>query len=162
MPTAAALDALLGTFTPDPSSPYPAAVQKALLLARRLQERARELQTPLGAAPAGRTRPHAADAVRQGDAGADDRPGVPHQRPARAPSTSSSHILDVQGVPRFFSPFDRTLLKGFQSFGGYVPGVAVPLVKEHMQQGDGQRHPAGRAGAADARTSASAAPKACG
>jgi RHH-type transcriptional regulator, proline utilization regulon repressor / proline dehydrogenase / delta 1-pyrroline-5-carboxylate dehydrogenase len=33
------------------------------------------------------------------------------------------HILDVQGVPRFFSPLDRTLLKGFQSFGGYLPGV---------------------------------------
>ena len=32
------------------------------------------------------------------------------------------HILDVQGVPRFFSPCDRTLLKGFQSFGGYLPG----------------------------------------
>src|SRR5207237_601986 len=44
------------------------------------------------------------------------------------------HILDVQGVPRFFSPLDRTLLKGFQSFGGYMPGVALPLVKEHMQK----------------------------
>ena len=43
-----------------------------------------------------------------------------------------THILDVQGVPRFFSPFDRTLLRGFQSFGGYLPGVAVPLVKEKM------------------------------
>src|SRR5205085_10039193 len=44
------------------------------------------------------------------------------------------HILDVQGVPRFFSALDRTLLKGFQSFGGYMPGVALPLVKEHMQK----------------------------
>ncbi len=44
------------------------------------------------------------------------------------------HILDVQGVPRFFSPLDRTLLRGFQSFGGYAPGVALPLVKEHMQK----------------------------
>ena len=44
------------------------------------------------------------------------------------------HILDVQGVPRFFSPWDRTLMKGFQSFGGYMPGVAMPLVKEHMQK----------------------------
>jgi len=40
----------------------------------------------------------------------------------------------VQGVPRFFSPLDRTLLRGFQSFGGYLPGVAVPLVREKMQQ----------------------------
>jgi RHH-type proline utilization regulon transcriptional repressor/proline dehydrogenase/delta 1-pyrroline-5-carboxylate dehydrogenase len=37
-------------------------------------------------------------------------------------------------VPRFFSPLDRTLLRGFQSFGGYLPGVAVPLVKEKMHQ----------------------------
>lgn len=45
-----------------------------------------------------------------------------------------AHILDVQGIPRFFSPFDQTLLRGFQSFGGYLPGVAVPLVKEKMRR----------------------------
>jgi len=28
---------------------------------------------------------------------------------------------------------DRTLLRGFQSFGAYLPGVAMPLVKEKMQ-----------------------------
>lgn len=44
-----------------------------------------------------------------------------------------SHILDVQGVPRFFSPLDRALLKGFQAFGSWLPGVSVPLVREHMQ-----------------------------
>lgn len=44
------------------------------------------------------------------------------------------HILDVQGVPRFFSRLDRALLRGFQSFGNYLPGVAVPLVKEKMRQ----------------------------
>jgi RHH-type proline utilization regulon transcriptional repressor/proline dehydrogenase/delta 1-pyrroline-5-carboxylate dehydrogenase len=44
------------------------------------------------------------------------------------------HILDVQGVPRFFSPIERTLLMGFQSFGAYLPGVAMPFVKERMQQ----------------------------
>jgi RHH-type proline utilization regulon transcriptional repressor/proline dehydrogenase/delta 1-pyrroline-5-carboxylate dehydrogenase len=44
-----------------------------------------------------------------------------------------THILDVQGVPRFFSPLDRTLLRGFQSFGAWLPGVAVPLVKERMR-----------------------------
>ncbi len=44
------------------------------------------------------------------------------------------HILDVQGIPRFFSSLDRTLLKGFQSFGGFLPGVAVPLVKEKMRK----------------------------
>ncbi len=45
-----------------------------------------------------------------------------------------THILDVQGIPRFFSGLDRTLLRGFQSFGGYLPGVAVPLVKEKMRR----------------------------
>ena len=44
------------------------------------------------------------------------------------------HILDVQGIPRFFSPLDRTMLKGFQSFGSYLPGVAVPLVKDKMRK----------------------------
>jgi RHH-type proline utilization regulon transcriptional repressor/proline dehydrogenase/delta 1-pyrroline-5-carboxylate dehydrogenase len=44
------------------------------------------------------------------------------------------HILDVQGVPRFFSVFDQALLKGFQSFGEYLPGVAVPLVKDKMRK----------------------------
>jgi RHH-type transcriptional regulator, proline utilization regulon repressor / proline dehydrogenase / delta 1-pyrroline-5-carboxylate dehydrogenase len=44
------------------------------------------------------------------------------------------HILDVQGVPRFFSMFDQALLKGFQSFGEYMPGVAVPMVKEKMRK----------------------------
>ena len=37
-------------------------------------------------------------------------------------------------MPRFFSPIERTLLMGFQSFGGYLPGVAMPFVKERMQQ----------------------------
>ena len=45
-----------------------------------------------------------------------------------------THILDVQGIPRFFGGLDRTLLRGFQSFGGFLPGVAVPLVKEKMRR----------------------------
>ena len=57
-------------------------------------------------------------------------------RARRSPRAADQliHILDVQGVPRFFGAFDRTLLKGFQSFGAYLPGVAMPLVKEKMQQ----------------------------
>jgi len=39
------------------------------------------------------------------------------------------HILDLQGVPRFFRPVDRTMLKGFQSLADYAPGVARPLVE---------------------------------
>ncbi|WP_153558966.1 bifunctional proline dehydrogenase/L-glutamate gamma-semialdehyde dehydrogenase [Roseimaritima sediminicola] len=53
--------------------------------------------------------------------------------PARV-ADQLTHILDLQGVPRFFSPLDRTLLRGFQSFGSYLPGVAIPLVKEKMRR----------------------------
>ncbi|MCO8120178.1 proline dehydrogenase family protein [Stieleria sp. TO1_6] len=53
--------------------------------------------------------------------------------PARV-ADQLTHILDVQGIPRFFSPLERTMLKGFQTFGGYMPGVAVPMVKEQMRQ----------------------------
>ena len=36
-----------------------------------------------------------------------------------------THILDVQGIPRFFSPLDRALLRGFQTFGGWLPGEVL-------------------------------------
>ncbi len=55
------------------------------------------------------------------------------QTPARI-ADQLTHILDLQGVPRFFSPLDQALLRGFQSFGGYLPGVAVPLVKSKMRR----------------------------
>jgi RHH-type proline utilization regulon transcriptional repressor/proline dehydrogenase/delta 1-pyrroline-5-carboxylate dehydrogenase len=55
-------------------------------------------------------------------------------REAARTADQFTHILDVQGVPRFFNPLDRALLRGFRTFGGWLPGVAVPLVKEHMQQ----------------------------
>ena len=41
-----ALEQLLAGFTPDASSSRPLSIQKALFVARRLQERAAELQTP--------------------------------------------------------------------------------------------------------------------
>ncbi len=44
------------------------------------------------------------------------------------------HVLDVQGVPRFFNPVEQAMLRGFQSFGEYLPGVAVPLVKDRMRR----------------------------
>jgi len=44
------------------------------------------------------------------------------------------HLLDVQGIPRFFSPVEQAMLRGFQSFGEYLPGVAVPLVKDRMRK----------------------------
>ena len=53
--------------------------------------------------------------------------------PARV-ADQLTHLLDVQGVPRFFSPMEQAMLRGFQSFGEYLPGVAVPLVKEKMRR----------------------------
>src|SRR5579871_3010349 len=120
-------------FQPDPDSSRPVAVQKALFLARHLQERATELQT----SPEKRQQ---AELDRMLQTPADK--ATLAQMTDQAFRTSDPHravehlihILDVQGVPRFFSPWDRTLMKGFQSFGGYMPGVALPLVKEHMQK----------------------------
>src|SRR5262245_15422940 len=109
----------------------PLEVQQAIHLARVLCRRARELQTPQ---------------ERRQQAELDRMIHSPHdkatltqltdqafrsQRPQRA-ADQLIHILDVQGVPRFFSALDRTMLLGFQSFGSYLPGVAMPFVKERM------------------------------
>lgn len=101
-------------------------------MARRLQERATALQTP-------QERRQQAELDRMIHHPADKATLVQltdqafRSSAARRSADQLTHILDVQGVPRFFSPLDRTLLRGFQSFGNYLPGVAVPLVKEKMQ-----------------------------
>ncbi|MFN9345972.1 MAG: bifunctional proline dehydrogenase/L-glutamate gamma-semialdehyde dehydrogenase [Planctomycetota bacterium] len=105
----------------------------AIELAKALQKRASELQTP---------------AERRQQAELDRMLEHPEDKATLTQITDQSfrsnspgrvvdqmvHILDVQGVPRFFSMFDQALLKGFQSFGEYLPGVAVPLVKEKMRK----------------------------
>jgi RHH-type transcriptional regulator, proline utilization regulon repressor / proline dehydrogenase / delta 1-pyrroline-5-carboxylate dehydrogenase len=107
--------------------------QAAIELAKALQKRASELQTP---------------AERRQQAELDRMLEHPEDKATLTQITDQSfrsnspgrvvdqmvHILDVQGVPRFFSMFDQALLKGFQSFGEYLPGVAVPLVKEKMRK----------------------------
>jgi RHH-type transcriptional regulator, proline utilization regulon repressor / proline dehydrogenase / delta 1-pyrroline-5-carboxylate dehydrogenase len=114
-----------------PSAPLE--VQQALALARELCRRARDLQTPQ---------------ERRQQAELDRMMQSPHDKVTLMQLTDQAfrsqrshraadqliHILDVQGVPRFFSTVDRTLLKGFQSFGSYLPGVAMPFVKDRMQQ----------------------------
>lgn len=110
----------------------PALIERAIALARELQERAHALQTPS-------ERRQQAELDRMLQVPEDkatlvqltDRAFRAHS-PARV-AEQFTHILDVQGVPRFFSPIDRALLRGFQTFGGWLPGVAVPLVKDHMQ-----------------------------
>ena len=112
---------ILRNFQTDPQSPHPPEVQKALSLARLLQERATALQAPQEKrqqAELDRMLQNPRDKVtltQMTDQAF--RSKVPHRA-----VDQFIHILDVQGVPRFFSGLERTLLKGFQSFGGYLPG----------------------------------------
>ena len=108
-------------------------VEQAISVARQLQERSHDLQTP---------------AERRQQVELDRMIQSPHDKATLTQMTDQTfrsreaqrsadqfiHILDVQGIPRFFSPLDRTLLRGFQSFGSYLPGVAMPFVKDKMQQ----------------------------
>jgi RHH-type proline utilization regulon transcriptional repressor/proline dehydrogenase/delta 1-pyrroline-5-carboxylate dehydrogenase len=127
-----AIRSWLGRFRIDPQSRLPETVQKALFLARQLQERAAELQTPQE-----RRQQAELDRMLQNPQDKATLTQMTDQAfRSKAPHRAVDqfiHILDVQGVPRFFSPLERTLLKGFQSFGGYLPGVAVPLVKDRMR-----------------------------
>ena len=110
----------------------PELIERAIVLARELQERATALQTA---------------AERRQQAELDRMLRVPEDKatlvqltdrafrshsPARV-AEQFTHILDIQGIPRFFSPLDRALLRGFQTFGGWLPGVSVPMMKDHMQ-----------------------------
>jgi len=122
---------LLAEFRPDAASTAPTEVQQAAFLARQLQRRARELQTS-----AERRQQAELDRMIQSPGDKATMIEITDQAfRARLPDRAADqlvHILDVQGVPRFFSTLDRTLLRGFQSFGAYLPGVAMPLVKEKM------------------------------
>ncbi|MBW2242161.1 MAG: proline dehydrogenase family protein, partial [Deltaproteobacteria bacterium] len=117
----------------DEGAEDPELIAAAVALARRIQERANQLQTP------GERRQQAEfDRMLQHPADKATLVQMTDQtfrsKAARRSAEQLTHILDVQGVPRFFSPIDRTLLRGFQSFGTYLPGVAMPLVKEKMKE----------------------------
>ncbi|MGI9456327.1 MAG: proline dehydrogenase family protein [Aeoliella sp.] len=124
---------LLAAFEPDAGSTEPLKVAQAVFLARRLQERSHDLQTP-------QERRQQAELDRMIQSPRDkatltqitDQTFRSHE--SQRSADQFIHILDAQGIPRFFSPLDRTLLKGFQSFGACLPGVAMPLVKDKMQQ----------------------------
>src|SRR5262245_1927557 len=115
-----------------PSAGHADLVEQAVMLARKLQERASEWQTP-----AERRQQAELDRMLQTPADKVTLVQLTDQafrcKATRRTAEHLTHILDVQGVPRFFSPIDRALLRGFQTFGGWLPGVCVPLVKEHMQ-----------------------------
>lgn len=131
-PLEGALREIIDACGPDDSLPYPRDAQIAAHIARRLQERARELQT-------------AAERKQQREL--DRMIRNPHDKATMIQMTDQTfrsdkpkravdqltHILDAQGVPRYFNPVDKALIRGFQSFGSYLPGVAVPLIKEKMR-----------------------------
>ena len=108
-------------------------IDRACGLARIIQERAVELQTPAERrqqAELDRMLQHPEDKVTLTQM---TDQGFRSRSPDRAVD-QLIHILDVQGIPRFFSQLDRALLRGFQSFGNYLPGVAVPMVKDKMRK----------------------------
>ncbi len=123
---------VLKKFSCDAESPLAEEIQQALYLARQLQTRATALQTP-----AERRQQSELDRLIQSPRDKATLIELTDQAfRSRLPHRSADqliHILDVQGVPRFFSAMDRALLKGFQSFGAFLPGVAMPFVKEKMQ-----------------------------
>src|ERR1700753_119817 len=99
-----------------------AQMDEAVALARRWQTRANELQTA---------------AERRQQAELDRMLRAPEEKATLIQITDQAfrtasprravdqftHILDVQGIPRFFSPVERVLLRGFQTFGGWLPSV---------------------------------------
>lgn len=107
-------------------------ITQAVAMARKLQFRATELQTPA-------EKRQQAELDRMLQTPSDKATLVQLTDQAFRPKSAArvadqfTHILDVQGVPRFFSPLDRAMLRGFQTFGGWLPGVSVPMVKGHMQ-----------------------------
>ncbi len=131
-PLDGALERIIDSFQPDPSLHHPPDAQLAAKLAALLQRRAGELQT---------------SAERKQQRELDRMIRNPHDKATMIQMTDQTfrsekpkravdqltHILDAQGVPRYFSPVDKALIRGFQSFGSYLPGIAVPLIKEKMR-----------------------------
>ncbi len=109
-PIGATVGDLLADFQSDTGSPAPVAAQQALVIARLLQRRASALQTA-----AEKKQQHELERMMQ----------MPHDKATLMQMTDQSlrstaprrvvdqltHILDVQGIPRFFAPFDRAMLK---------------------------------------------------
>ena len=108
------------------------AIVRATAMAQQLQRRATELQTPA-------EQRQQAELDRMLQTPSDKATLVQLTDQAFRPGTAArvadqfTHILDVQGIPRFFGVLDRAMLRGFQTFGGWLPGVSVPMVKGHLQ-----------------------------
>lgn len=126
------LTTLLASFHAAPACDIPLDVQRAIFVAGKLQHRAQALQTR-------QERRQQAELSRMMQHPTDKATLMQitdqafRARSAHRVADQLTHVLDVQGIPRFFSPLERAALKGFQSFGGYLPAVAVPAVKNYMQ-----------------------------
>ncbi|MBN2474810.1 MAG: proline dehydrogenase family protein [Pirellulales bacterium] len=125
------LEAVMGGMRPDSDSQVPLEVQQTIYLTGILQQRAAELQTPQE-----RRQQAEFDRMMQRPEDKTTLMQITDQAfRAKSPyrvADQLTHVLDLQGVPRFFSPLERTALRGFQSFGNYLPGVVVPMVKKYM------------------------------
>ncbi|MBM4376054.1 MAG: proline dehydrogenase family protein [Deltaproteobacteria bacterium] len=126
------LATILAGIAVDPGSELSPTLQRTLGLARYLQRRGAELQTS-------EEHRQQAELERMMQSPSDKATltqitdqAFRSKTPSRA-AEQLVHILDVQGVPRFFSPFERAMLKGFQSFGSYLPGVSMPMVRDRMR-----------------------------
>jgi RHH-type proline utilization regulon transcriptional repressor/proline dehydrogenase/delta 1-pyrroline-5-carboxylate dehydrogenase len=129
----ASLAEILSGLKLDPEVSSDPQVQEAVALARLLQKRGATLQTP-------EERRQQRELERMME-GPQDRATLMQMtdqafrsmKPKRV-ANQLVHILDVQGIPRFFSLVDRAMLKGFQSFGAHLPGVSIPMVKSKMRE----------------------------
>ena len=132
LPLTTPLAERIAALQPAADPEHPPEVLLAVALAKELMNRANALQTPQE-----RKQQMELDRMVQHPADKTTLMQITDQTFRSERSSRSAeqliHILDVQGVPRFFVGMDRLMLKGFQSFGNMLPGVAVPLIKEKMR-----------------------------
>jgi len=125
--------ALIDRCSAEPRSGVPGAVQIAIQVASALQERAAELQTAKE-----RRQQEELELITRRPKDKAILVQITDQalrsRKASRAADQLIHILDVQGIPRFFSLLDKALIQGFRSFGGYLPRVAMPMIREKLRE----------------------------
>ncbi len=116
-----------------PDFATPATIDEAIDLAATLQRRATELQTA-----AERRQQAELDRMlhNPGDKATLIQLTDQAFRSSRAVRRADQlvHVLDVQGVPRFFGPLQRALLRSAQSLAEVVPTVTMPLVEAQIRK----------------------------
>jgi RHH-type transcriptional regulator, proline utilization regulon repressor / proline dehydrogenase / delta 1-pyrroline-5-carboxylate dehydrogenase len=113
--------------------PDPALVERAVALARHLADRAALLQTSSERrqlAKMDRMLRHPGDKATLMQM--TDR--AFRARSAARTVEEFAHLLTSRGIPRFFNPAERALLRAFRRFAPLAPGLAVPPVKQAMRR----------------------------